>query len=485
MAIKYLIIVLLLIVKINPFFAQNTFGSINSNYSPTSSVSINPSSISNSKTFLDINLAGAGIYANNNLIMIPNSNFFNILTTGTTIDRKKDLFYDQYTLNHKQTINLFSKTFIAGPGFIITQGDHSGGLSFNNRTYAAIQNIPYFIGSFAERGLTGFTRQQGKDYEAENMRYAAFNFSEIKASYSNTFYKKDKNIIAAGISIKKFYSLAGSAANINNLSFNVHNDTALSIYKFDADKMNTYGGLYRKGGMGIDLGITYQRMLVNSSGYLPHMVKSGCRYVPYKYKVGLSIIDIGSVKFDQTKETYYGYNYKDIEINGYSNITTNPDSVASIFSSQDDLKTGLVKKTNKIMLPTFISAQVDYNIWASALYVNAMIVQGISHSDKKFGIRHASSISITPRFETRIVDFALPFSLYEYSKAQLGMSFRIGPLTIGSDKFINWVINSDLYGGDIYVYFKVPIIYHPQCREMVLNRKRKQSDWKSKINCAF
>jgi hypothetical protein len=485
MSIKYLIVILFFVVNSTNVFSQNTFGSINSNYSPSNSVSLNPSSISNSKTFLDINLIGAGIYANNNLLMIPNSNFFNILTTGTTIDRKKDVFFDQNTLNQKETINLFSKTFIAGPGFIITQGDHSGGLSFNNRGYAAINNIPYFIGSFAQHGLVGFPRQQGKDFEAKDMRFAAFNFSEIKASYSKTFYKKDKNILAAGISIKKFYSLAGAAANINDLSFNVHNDTALSVYKFDADRMTTSGGLYRKGGMGLDLGITYQKMLVNSGGYLPHMVKSGCRYIPYKYKVGFSIIDIGSVKFDQSKETYNGYNYKDIEINGYSNITTNPDSVASIFSSQDDLKSGLVKKTNKIMLPTFISAQVDYNIWASAVYVNAMIIQGISHSSSKFGIRHASSISITPRFETRLVDFALPFSLYEYSKAQLGMSFRVGPLTIGSDKFINWIINSDLYGGDIYVYFKAPLIYHPKCREMVLNRKRKQSDWKSKINCAF
>lgn len=484
MSIKYLIVVLFLIVNITTAFSQNTFGSINSNYSPTNSVSLNPSSISNSKTFLDVNLIGAGVYANNNLLMIPNNNFFSFLTTGTR-PQKSDLFFDQNTLNQKEVINLYSRIFIAGPGFIMTQGDHSGGLSFNNRSYAAIQNIPYFIGNYAQRGLVDFPRQQGKDFNAKNMRYAAFNFSEIKASYSNTFYKKDKNIIAAGISIKKFYSLAGGAANINDLSFNVHNDTALSVYNFDADRIRTSGGLYRKGGMGLDLGITYQKMLVNAGGYLPHMVKSGCRYIPYKYKVGFSIIDIGSVKFDETKLSYNGYNYKDIEINGYEGITTNPDSVANIFSSQDDLKTGLVKKTNKIMLPTFISAQVDYNLWASALYINAMIVQGLPHSSNKFGIRHANSLSITPRFETRLVDVAIPFSLYEYTKAQLGLSCRLGPVTIGSDKFINCIINSDLYGGDIYVYFKAPLIYHPKCREMVLNRKRKQSDWKSKINCAF
>ncbi len=484
MSLNYLIAVLLVVINVKVGFSQNTFGSINSNYSPTNGVSINPSSTANAKTFLDINLIGFGAYANNNLLFLPQNNFFSLLTTGTK-PTKSDLFYDQNTLNQKEVINLYSRIFIAGPGFTLVHGDHSGGLSFNARSYTAIQNIPYFIGGFAQHGLTDFPRQQGIDYEAKNMRFASLNFLEIKASYAYTFYKKDKNLLAAGISIKKFYSLAGSAANIDDLAFNIHNDSLLSVQKFDADRMSTSGGLYRKGGMGLDLGITYQKMLVNSGGYLPHTVKSGCRYIPYKYKVGLSIIDIGSVKFDKTQITYNGYNYKDIEINGFNNITTNPDSVASIFSNQDDLKTGLVKKTNKIMLPTFISAQVDYNLWASAVYINAMIIQGIPHSSTKFGIRHANSLSITPRFETRLVDFALPFSLYEYSKAQLGMSFRVGPFTIGSDKFINCIINSDLYGGDIYMYFKAPIVYHPKCREMVLNRKRKQSDWKSKINCAF
>jgi hypothetical protein len=46
-------------------------------------------------------------------------------------------------------------------------------------------------------------------------------------------------------------------------------------------------------------------------------------------------------------------------------------------------------------------------------------------------------------------------------------------------------MNSDIFGGDIYLYLKVPIFYHPKCREMVLSRKGKAGDFKSKINCAF
>jgi hypothetical protein len=46
-------------------------------------------------------------------------------------------------------------------------------------------------------------------------------------------------------------------------------------------------------------------------------------------------------------------------------------------------------------------------------------------------------------------------------------------------------MNNDMYGGDIYFYLKAPIIYHPNCREMILKRKGKAGNFKSKINCAF
>lgn len=466
-------------------FSQNTFGTISSNYTPTNSVSLNPSSIANSKTFLDINLVGAGTYTGNNLVFVPDNYFYYLLTNLNSIDLKNDIYFDQRILNEKKNSQLFNSVFIAGPGFSCNTGDHAFGLALNGRSYSGVENVPYFIGGFLQHGVSGFSRQQKIDYSTNNIRLSSVGFAELKASYSYTFYKKGKDLLVGGIALKKFNSLYGGALNVNELAFNVQNDTIFNLQKADVDLMRSNFVRYKKGGGGMDIGFTYQRTLEHCDSYLPHTAKSNCRNIPYKYKIGVSLIDIGSVKFDEENTNYKGYNFSDIQLKGYAKFESNPDSVISIYKDKDDFTQGTVTKTNKIQLPTFISAQFDYNIWGSAVYVNTIIVQGISHSKNKFGIGYASSLSITPRFETRLVDFAIPFSLYEYKKPQLGLSFRIGPVTIGTDKLINWIAYSDLYGGDIYVYFKAPMFFHPNCREMILNKRKQARMWKSKIDCAF
>ena len=481
-------IIFVIVFNYSNLFSQNSFGTVSSNYSPTNSVYLNPSSMMNSKTFLDINLFGKGRFVDNNLLFIPDDNYFNVYSLFKDIkslDIKNDLYFDQSVLNKGKDIQLFSREFTAGPAFTCNMGKHAFGLSVNKRSYNGIENVPAFVGAFMQHGFSGFPRQQGKDYNVNDLRVVSLFFSEIKASYAYSFYQKGKNQLVGGISVKKFNSISGFAANVNNMAFNVKNDTLMSISNIDVDVLRTDSVKYRKGGSGFDLGFIYQKTLENCDSYLPHTPKSSCRYIPYKYKLGISLVDVGSVKFEEEKINYNGYNFKDIQFIGYSKFSSNPDSVVGIFQSQDDLKQGVVTKTNRILLPTFISAQFDYNVWGSAFYINTTVVQGVSHSKTKFGVRHANSISITPRFETRLIDFALPVSFYEYQVPQLGLNFRIGPITIGSDKFLNWVMNNDMYGGDIYFYLKAPIIYHPNCREMILKRKGRAGNFKSKINCAF
>jgi hypothetical protein len=131
-----------------------------------------------------------------------------------------------------------------------------------------------------------------------------------------------------------------------------------------------------------------------------------------------------------------------------------------------------VRKPNKIRLPTFASVQFDYNVWASRFYVNATIIQGLPVPKRRFGLRHANSLSVTPRFETYFFEFAMPFSLYEYRYPQLGAALRLGPITLGSDKLLSWIKSDNLYGADIYFHLKIPIHYHPKCRKRAKAAKR-------------
>ncbi len=446
--------------------AQNSFGALHSNYTPTNSVFINPSSMLDAKTWLDINIVGVGAFANNNLVALRDNHLLSAINDDLN---DEDLIYRQ----GRNKYAAFTKAFVLGPSAVWSQGDHAAGLSIQARSYTAAQSIPTFFGPFIEEGVAGYTPQHGIDYSVKKLRLASLNFAEIQGSYAYTFYKKRRDMLMGGISVKKFFSLGGAAATVDEFNFNVLNDSVAQIYLTNADAMYAMDqGLYAKGGMGLDIGFTYQKMLGEATTYLPNSPRNGCRYLPYKYKIGLSVIDIGSVKFDPDQLQYVGYNFSDYTWFNYNDADIDEDNATELFINQEaNPEDGAVEKTDRIRLPTFASLQVDYNLYASRVYVNATIVQSIPQGKKTFGIRHANSFSLTPRYESKWIDFALPFSMYDYKYAQLGASLRIAYFTIGTDKLINMFFDSDMFGSDVYVYIKIPLFYHPKCKKKMKGNK--------------
>lgn len=443
-------------------FGQEQYGAAFSNYTPTNSVFLNPSSMLDAKTWIDIEVVGAGTYANNNLVSVRKDNLTHIIRTKGSEITNADIEYHQ----GKKKYQAYNRTFVNILSGVWSQGDHAAGLFFNVRSFTAVRGIPDFAARFIENGVPPYTQQHNIDYSLQKVWASSVNFGEIQFSYGYTFYKKRRNMLMAGISLKKFLSIAGGAANIYNMDFNVRSDTLTTIYELNADGMYTpQAKVYAKGGWGLDLGVTYQKMMGECSSYYPNSKKMGCRYLPYKYKIGASIMDLGSVKFQQDQTQFAGYNFQSYDWYGYANTKPNQDSVLAVFQSQEpNIDDGRVKKHYKIHLPTFISIQADYNLWASRLYANAALVQAVPVSRDKFGVRRANSLMVGLRYETRIFDVSLPLSLYEYRTPQIGLAVRFYCLTIGTDKLLHWMGKSNLYGGDIYAHLKIPIFYHPKCR---------------------
>ena len=457
--------------------SQNSFGALHSNYAPTNSLYVNPSSMLDAKVWLDINVVGGGFYANNDFIYLKDRNL--IREIKGAINEEPRLGDDDIGYNQKQKYyHAYNRNFVAAPSAVWNQGDHAVGLSLGGRSYTGIRNVPEFIGRYIEHGIQGYTEQHDINYSTENIRFASLHFAEIKLSYAHTFLKKSRDMFMGGITISKFFSIAGGGANIYDFDFLVDDDSLSSVAHLNADAMFTPAPVFdANGGMGFDIGFTFQRMLSDATSYKPNSPKYGCRELNYKFKLGVSIIDIGSVKFTGGSTLYAGYDFENFDWLHYARTEANEDNPTDLFETQeDDIDEGVVRKHNRIRLPTFISGQFDYNLWRSHVYVNATIIQGIPVSDKKFGLRHANSLSVTPRYESYWFEFALPLSLYEYRYPQLGASFRIGPLTIGTDKLINALFKKDIYGADFYFYLKIPIRYHPSCKERSKSNRRQGRD---------
>jgi len=381
---------------------------------------------------------------------------------------------------------MYNRNFVTGPSAVWSQGDHAAGLAFGVRSYTSVRRVPSYVGHFIESGVPDFTQQHDIDYSVENLRVASLQFGEIKGSYAYTFLKRRRDMFMGGISISKFISVAGTAANVYQLDFNVDNDSLALLYDVQTDAMYTTNPRMNwKGGMGLDLGFTYQKMIGEAGTYFPNSPKMGCRNVPYLYKLGLSVIDIGSIKFDSDDIQFAGYDFDNYSWEQYASEEVDEDNPLNLFDALEaNINEGQVRKPNKIRLPTYISAQFDYNVWASRFFVNATMIQGLPIGKRKFGIRHANSLSVTPRFETYWFEASLPISLYEYQYPQLGLSLRLGPLSIGTDKLGHWIKRSNLYGADIYFHLKIPLRYHPKCRGRVKGIKSKNGQrYKRYVPC--
>ncbi len=460
--LNLLTLVLSLIVALN-LYAQESYGPLSSNYSPTNSVHINVTSMLDAKTWLDINIVGVGTYFNNNLLALKKTTYIKVVNNILQSDfDKKDLFFNQG--NNKY--HFYNRTFVQVLSGTWNKGDHAIGLSIGGYSYTSIRNYNDPVAKFIENGVSPFIEQHLQNYSLKNFRATSIGYGELKLSYANTLIKKHKNMLMFGLSYKKIFPLVGAAINLRNLEYRINNDTLLDVTNLKGDIMGSaQPEISMKGGWGVDLGFTYQKMEKSCRSYYPNSKKGGCSRNYYIYKIGISINDIGYAKFNPNNNNYHAFDLSLSDFN-YKRIDSdlNESNFPNFISDLETNTTGVVKKPNKVSLPTHLSVQYDLKLYKTFLYVNATWVQSIPHRKNTFSIRRANSIVVTPRIETKLFDFALPLSLYEYSKPQLGANLRFYFLTIGTDKLLNYFIKSNIYGADFYFYLKVPLFKNPKCK---------------------
>lgn len=431
------------------------------------------------KVWLDINIVGVGTYFNNNFLALKKTTNIKAINNALQDNfNKSQLFYRQ----GKKRYHFYNRTFAQVLSATWNKGDHAVGLSFGGYSYTSVRNYDAPIGQFIENGLSTFVEQHLTDYSLKNFRVTSVAYGEAKLSYANTIVKKYNDMFMIGLSYKKIFPLAGAAVNVANLAYRVNTDSTLDVANFEGDLMNSLQPEFSmKGGWGIDLGFTYQKMEKSSHAYYPNSKRGGCNRNYYKYKIGVSINDIGYAKFNPNSINYRALNLGLTDFN-YKNIESSlsESNYPAIIDNQNSNAQGVVRKPKKVSLPTHLSVQYDVKLHKTFFYLNATWVQSIPHRKNTFSIRRANSIAVTPRIETKYFDFALPLSLYEYSRPQLGASFRFYFLTIGTDKLLNYFIKSNIYGADIYFYLKVPLFKNPKCKNRSGSNSRSKGSKKRK-----
>ena len=461
--------------------SQDYAGFNQSNYAGVSGIHIQPASIVDGRMKFDMNLIGFNVAAYNNYIGIKKDAFKREKVDGQTsfpaFEDKE--FADKYLIeksNGKDKSIYFSNR-IQGPSFLVNINRKNAiAISSNVRTYVNIDGVSPDLAKLAfeefKYPTLWVTNLTNKNLSIQEMTWA-----EYGLTYAHVFKDDNEHYFKGGATVKLLQGIQSAYMFVKDLEYNFKTDTTLSIFQSDvsyghSDNLNfsdikiggsgtgtkvfDYSQSYP--GIGFDFGAVYEwrpsylKYKYDMDGEKDLWRKDRNKY---KLKVGLSVTDIGSIKFK--KGSTSGDFRADV---GFWNLK--PIDPGTVGEFDDTLKGRFVNtnksSTYKMNLPTALSLQIDYLIWKD-IYVNLTPFIAFQFKNNDTKVHDISSITLTPRWDHKWFGVFIPVQYSFLNGFRTGAAVRLGPLVVGTSNISPLISKKEVYGGDVYAMLKVPIPY--------------------------
>ena len=449
-----LLLFLFLITFIGHVSSQEQIGLRTENYAGVNSMLLNPANNLTGKFVWDVNLASAAVFFDNRYAFVRNTNvsdFINRsddLTLITDFDNESqigpnDLVLDFFGGESKK--NSFLDVKIMGPSFMVkTNGGHTFGLFTNFRTSFSTPNLPFQTSYPYLRD-----RSINEDFAMPTFSFAGMAWAEYGLNYGISF-PTSTGTIGFGTNIKLLQGYEG---------FYFRNNQAVTVTQLPGDTVDFSGAF-------IDFGFTNSNVdqdefNLNKGGFGVGMdigaviTWDGYGEDEYKFKLGVSILDIGKINFN-----------RDAQVRSYQigNMISVPsqefdsaNSVDEFFEITDEILLGqgnssLAAGNFGLWLPTALSVQADYAVTQN-FYVNGLVVQPLPFS--KLMVQRPSTFAVSPRFEHRWFSASLPLVVHNWQDFRIGTSVRLAFITLGTDNLTSIISKGNFTGSDIYVAVKV------------------------------
>jgi len=467
-----LISVLLILLKGNVVCGQEMLGATLGNYSGINSIQLNPGAMNSSKLWLDVQLAGGDLFFQNNFLYLAKREFvlWDILNAGFKFPSHNEDYGTEvrsfYTYRNNRPKDGFFNLRLNGPGAMLIWGDHAFGIHTAVRSIFSFHNLSYDIANFLYLGLN-FKPQQNTRYDDDKRIWlGGLSWFEAGISYAYKVYGRGFDRVDAGISIRKLFGVAGLYMVSDDANYIVLNDSTLQVNNLHAEfglslPMDYTSGfnfqtdpLTTGGGWGFDLGAVYTRLVRPHQKY---QVSRLCEqpYEDYIYRIGISLIDVGGIRFNQKAGKYLIDNraslWEDLNSFTFRSIDHLLDTISYKFYGNSS--TAQVDDHFTLWLPAAISVQFDYH-YRNKWYLNATLFYPVSLS--KATLHRPAQLAITPRYESRWWEVNLPISLQDWRLVRLGLSLRLYFLTIGTEKLGQFFRFNDFTGLDFYFSIKIP-----------------------------
>lgn len=467
---RFLLIVAALVWSLS-LLAQNRLGMTTGNYAGINSIHLNPSSMINSEYFLDVHLAGGGVFVLNNYMFLRKEDY----SIGSLLFQPQDFTTftgemgdDRYVdaWNRKELKHGFSNVQLFGPSAMITVGQNSFGFYTGFRSLINVKDFSYDVAKNAYEGLDyppfhGEVFNQNRDMHLE-----AIQFSEIALSYSRNVYTRNYDKLDLGITFKYLIPHNAVKLHIDNIEYMMPNSDVLNVYDLNADlrmaspvnynnsNIPDGGGWIKGGGFAVDLGVTYTKTKKLQRSYQRFTRLCHQEQPAYDYRIGFSIMDLGSITLRNNVQVH---RYRDVEAvwPDVGNI-----DYESVSDALQEVSTQLLGTPGASVsdearfsmgLPTAVSLQADYHYFRN-WYLHSTLIYGLPGGAT--GFNRASYFSVMPRWESALFGAGLPVSVHRFRQPQVGFNLRLAYLTVGTSNLSHYLGLSELNGVDFYFSLK-------------------------------
>lgn len=426
--------------------AQDFSGYRSGNYTGVNSVFFNPANIADSRYRFDFNLVSAGVHVGNNQASFKLKNISNSFDGDEITDK---IFGGG---NGKSSG--FVSADVHGPSLMFNAGRKTA-IAFTTRG-RVMANVTDLDGKLADKIRDGYNNDPTLPYTISSsgaMRTNVNAWSEYGFSFARVISDKGPHFFKAGATLKYLAGAGNAYLNVANLNGTLNQDNAnqqnylsnttgqialgfggIRVSDFEADQFSQMEST----GFGADIGFVYEYRpqhqdfrKEDGSGWKKDMNK-------YKWKIGVALHDIGSIKYDKDGLRSGAYN---IDITGNERFNLEDleeleiDDYNSYFTSRPQYFTPAASNAEnsyKVALPATLEVLADYHLH-KGLYVSLNSQFSlISKGAKPYNSAYYSTVILTPRFEGKALGLYLPISYNKLTSLNAGVSLRLGPLFVGS-----------------------------------------------------
>jgi outer membrane protein OmpA-like peptidoglycan-associated protein len=428
-------------------YAQTYPGYRTGNYTGVNGVFFNPANIADNRFKWDINLIAINGFAGTDQGGIKLSD---ITGNFNGNDLKSNILK-----GHSQ-VNSLDYADLLGPSFMISLSPNTSiALTTRSRVFANVKDVNGDLANAiidpAGSGITSPIVLNG----GRTITHTT-GWTEIGGSVGQVFTKKGSHhFFKGGITLKYIAGTAdaymttdgisGSLRSVGNTS--VIDGPAAGYISINATNANfkdyTFDDLFKFTGQGYggDIGFVYE-FRPNTVDY--SMYTNDRWANKYKLKIGVSVLDVGMIKFNKSENLAANYNTSIPDGGQFDLNALNGKSFGEfipVLNGSPDFVAGTPQSSSyTVNLPTTVQANIDF-LFTPNWAVN---LAGQFNTNKaiNFNLYEVNSYSVTPRWENSLISVELPVNYNDLTQFNAGLAFRIGPFFIGSGSIITALFNN-------------------------------------------